>query len=807
MITIYFKIKFIRRYLALLLIALWPATVTAQQTKKAAGSISGTVKDVHGHTLPGVNVAVLKLQHGAATIRGGAATNSKGQYTIRNLQPGTYTISFSFIGFTTIKKQIKVSAGQEQILNVALKESLTNLSQLVVTGTATATSPLKAPAEINSLSGINKFVSTQTSLGASLEKLAGVSTIESGPTMGKPVIHGLHGDRISVVSNGTRMDFEQFGSDHGPNVDPFIAKKIEVVQGAASVQYGSNALGGAVNIISRPVPYAVHKSSSIGGEIMSSFATNNGEYSGGIHLHGASGRLGFTGTFVKRNAGDVHTPGVATFNQTGNPGAPLFSGKLNHTDFDQLNGSFALGYKTSSGPVTARFNSWHSNQNMLNPNGDGEGQNLANQSVQVKGDFNLGNDFELKPKFSFNSNLRQESDKPRNEMPKHGFTDLDLLIHSYVFGLKLQHPAIGPFQGTAAVTFHRDDRYTRGQEPLVPSGIINNFGGYLFEKADFNRLTLAVGLRVDAIWQHADPNKKLNLPDYNAGETNNVLRQTYTAFSGSLGATYSITDHLIIAANAGRGFRAPSFYNLYAYGTDEDANAFAVGESYLHPEHSIGTQFSLRWHSTKVQASVTGFRNYIKNYIYFVNTGNFTNSKKSVPILKATQGSARLLGIDAHIKTQATHWLQFHGTFSLVKGRNVDDEIDIRGLPMMPANTLSGGIKLTKEHVGPLQMGFIGLSAKHAFQKNAAGPYEPFWQIEGSFKSGGFELASTDAYTLLNASLGFKLPLWNRPISFVITAKNLLNTAYRAFLNTHKGYVLNPGREITFKVKIPFGTR
>src|SRR5699024_5260510 len=106
-----------------------------------------------------------------------------------------------------------------------------------------------------------------------------------------------------------------------------------------------------------------------------------------------------------------------------------------------------------------------------------------------------------------------------------------------------------------------------------------------------------------------------------------------------------------------------------------------------------------------------------------------------------------------------------------------------------------------------LQMGFFGISVKYAFQKGAAGPYEPFWQVESSIKASDFELASTDAYTLLNASLGFELPLWSRPISFVVTAQNLLNTAYRDFLNTHKGYVLNPGRGITFKVKIPFGAK
>jgi iron complex outermembrane receptor protein/hemoglobin/transferrin/lactoferrin receptor protein len=139
----------------------------------------------------------------------------------------------------------------------------------------------------------------------------------------------------------------------------------------------------------------------------------------------------------------------------------------------------------------------------------------------------------------------------------------------------------------------------------------------------------------------------------------------------------------------------------------------------------------------------------------------------------------------------------------------VDETLSkIDALPLMPASHLGGGVKLMKSQLGVLKNGYIGLSVKHTFSKKAAGPYDLFWNYEFLPEAQDtYRLASTDAYTLLNASLGFNLLLWNRPVSFNITAQNLLNKAYRNFLNSYKGYALNPGRGITFKIEIPFGVR
>lgn len=776
------------------------ATPEASTANERQGAVKGTVADVSGEPLPGVNVTFPQLNRGTST-------KADGSFLIQNIPSGTYIISFSFIGYASQTQRVAITNGETNTLNITMKRQALDIETITVTGSAYASDPLTTPADIDVISGAEKFASQKTSLGASLDQLAGVSTISTGSNIGKPVIRGLSGNRVRVLDDGTAMDFQQYGVRHGPNVDPFTAERIEVVRGAASVQYGSDALGGAVNVISNSIPNAIDSKPFIDAQLLGEYATNNAEWTSGIHLDGASGGWGFTGTLVRRSAGNMHVPDVKTFEETDDPSAPKFAGELDHTDYDQLNGSFGIGYQSDFGQITAEYTRWQNEHNFLLPNGLGLGQNLENDTYQVKGNFPLGNSFILKPNVTFSQNLRQSNPEgadalPRDQLPESGRAHLDILLNSYTGKTELKHPEVGPFAGTIGVEYNYQDQATRGEEALTPSGTINNFGAFVFEKAELGDFTLSVGMRIDHRTQEAQPNEELNLPDASAGETTNVLSQEYTEFSGSIGGTYQFTEQFAVAANVGRGFRAPSFFDLHAYGEHGGVAAFQVGNPNLEPERSLNTDLSFRWRSSNVTAKVTGYRNFIKNYIFLVNTGEFTDGSSGSPILESSQGDARLIGFDASMQAQLTDWLQIDGTFETVKGENVDDDIEgVNDLPLLPATKLSGGIKFIQDDVGSIQRPYVRIGIEHAFDKEAAGRYEPFWQFGPEFP---FGRASTDAYTLLNASLGFNLGLWNRPISFNLQARNILDEAYRDFLDTYKGYALNPGRSISVRIKVPF---
>ncbi|MDZ7715474.1 MAG: TonB-dependent receptor [Balneolaceae bacterium] len=772
----------------------------AKDIHEQTGSIKGKVTDANDNPLPGVNVILPEIDKGTST-------NANGEYNITNVPTGTYTISFSYVGFANKVQRVTIEDGATTELNVSLKNQAIQFDAVTVTGTAYASDPLTTPADIDVITGDNKFAIQKTSLGASLDELAGVSTISTGTNIGKPVIRGLSGNRIRVLDDGVAMDFQQYGVRHGPNVDPFNSERIEVVRGAASVQYGSDALGGAVNVISHGIPDAIDKDSFLEAEILGEYATSNQERAGGLHIDGASGGFGITGTIISRKGGNITVPDVPNFQESGNSTDPKFTGELNNTDFVQLNGSIGLGYKGDFGKVSGEYTRWKNEHNFLLPNGLGLGQNLENDTFQFKGNFPLGNSFILKPHFTYLRNLRQSNPgganaRPRSQLPENGPAHLDILLDSYSSKVELQHPAVGPFAGTIGVEYLYQNQTTRGTgEPLVPSGIIKNFGLFVFEKAELGDFTLSVGARIDTRDQEAEPNNDLNLPDTSTGETSAVLTQNYTEFSGSIGGTYQFTERFAIATNISRGFRAPSLFDLHVDGVHGGVAAFQVGNPNLEAERSLNTDLSLRWRSSLVKAKLTGYINRINNYIFLVNTGQFAGGGSGPPILETTQGDARLMGIDASMQAQVTPWMQVDGTFELVEGENIDSDIqNVDDLPLLPATKLSGGIKLIKNNLGMLDSPFFRIGVQHAFEKKAAGRYEPFWQFGPAFP---FGRASTDSYTILNASLGFDLPVWDRPISFQLSAQNLLDESYRDFLDTYKGYALSPGRNITFRVKLP----
>ncbi|NBC02219.1 MAG: TonB-dependent receptor [Bacteroidetes bacterium] len=796
-----------RSYLTFILLFVLALTIGwqgADAQKKSNTAINGTVTDFNGEALPGANVVFPQLDRGTST-------KLNGSYTIRDLPTGTYTLVFSFVGFQSKNQKVTLKKGETTSLDVSLQETSITTETITVTGTPYASDPLTTPADVDVLTGNRKFAQQSTSLGASLSDLAGVSSISTGSQMGKPVIRGLSGSRIRVMDDGVAMDYQQYGVRHGPNIDPFTSERLEVVRGAASVQYGSDAIGGAVNVISNSLPDAIDSRPFLQGQILSEFATNNDELSGGLHLNGASGRFGFTGTLIRRSAGNMMAPDVDTFQETDNTSAPKFSGELDHTDYDQLNGSLGLGYQTGAGKITAEYTRWQNSHNFLLPNGRGLGQNLENNTVQVEGNFQLGNNFILKPNFTYSGNLRQSNPGggnavPRSELPDEGYAFLDILRNSYSGKTELEHPEVGPFRGTVGVEYKYQDQATRGEEPLVPSAEIQNIAAFIFEKAEINDLTLSVGARLDSRTQEAEPNAALNLPNFDNGETDDVLNQSYTEFSGSVGATYQFTESFAVATNIGRGFRAPSLFNLHVDGVHGGVAAYQVGNPYLEPERSLNTDMSLRWRSTNVTAKVTVYRNAINNYIFLINSGEFAGPDGAgPPILETVQGDARLVGGDASLTAQLLPWLQVSGTFETVNGENVDNDIaQVDALPLLPPTKLSGQVKFIQRQLGTFQNAFFSVGVEHSNSKDAAGRYEPFWQFGNAPKFSDFGVASTDAYTLLNVNVGAEIGLWSRPISLQISAHNLLDEAYRDFLDTYKGYALSPGRNITFKAQIPF---
>jgi len=581
-------------------------------------------------------------------------------------------------------------------------------------------------------------------------------------------------------------------------VDPYLAERIEVVRGASSVLYGSDALGGAINILPRSIPAAIGASSFVRGGILAEYSANNGELGGGLNLEGAIGGFGWTGSLVLRSAGNMWTPEAPTAYETGVSTDPKFTGRLDHTDYDQLSGSIRLGYHSRIGLISAQYIGWRDEHNFLLPTGGGIGQNLENDAIQVRAVLAPADDWLVRPVLSYVRNLRQSTapGATRDQLP--GAVVIDIELESYIGRLEAEHPAVGPLAGQAGIEFQYQDQNSQGLEPLVPSAQIENLAAFLYEEVRAGRWSVSLGGRFDLRRQRVTPDARLRLPDYAAGETNEVLRQSYDVVSGSIGAAHRVTEHLTLAANLGRGFRAPSIFELHAYGVHGGVAAFQIGNANLRKETSLNADLSFRLHSHAVQASLTGYRNAIDDYIYLVNTEEL-DSITGLPIMRTNQGDAVLWGTDAVIQAQVLTWLLLGGMFRTVVGDNVETG---QKLPLLPATAVEGRVRVTRRSHWTMRNLYLDLSVRYVSDKEAAGRYEPFWQYDNNPE---FGVASTERYTLLNVAVGFDLPLAGRHASVDLLVRNLLNETYRDFLDTYKGYALSPGRDFRVRVNVPFG--
>ena len=642
-----------------------------------------------------------------------------------------------------------------------------------------------SPSHVDVLEGEEKRRLEQASLGRMLEALPGVSSIETGSQVGNPVIRGLSGNRIRVLNDGIAQDYQQYGVRHPANVDPFLASRLEVVRGPMSVLYGSDALGGVINVIPESIPDAPG-GSRLDGRLRSAYASNNDERSLGASVSAARGGWGLTAAGTLRRADDIHAPDATTFGESGQIGAPRFSDRLEHTDYESANGSIGLGYRGERGEIALRHTDWNREQNFLLPNGAAVGQNLENRDWDLSGRLDLAGGWALKSTLHAQRNVRQAIEGAEFSALDDQTADLDIRRDRDTARLGVEHPDMFGWKGEVGAEVVRIDQELR-RGGLTPDAEREELALYAFEQRDFGPVRLQAGARVDHITQSAERSA--------AFPTIDTAERDYNVASGSLGAAWQVDDRWTLRANLGRGFRAPSIFELYADGVHGGVAAIQQGDPSLEEETSLNADLGVEWRHGGSHVRATVYQNRIDNYIYLANTGATVGP---LPVYQARQDDARLRGIELSGRWQATaHWALEAG-YDAVRGELTNDVSD---LPLMPADTARAALVFEHAGGGLWRDWQARLEVKHAFDKDAAGPYEPFAQFDNT----PFGTASTDAYTLVGIGGGVSLP-WQgeRVLTLRLAVDNLLNEEYRDFLDTYKGYALGMGRNVRLSAELTF---
>jgi outer membrane receptor protein involved in Fe transport len=588
--------------------------------------------------------------------------------------------------------------------------------------------------------------------------VAGVRNNSSGAATGKPVIRGLTNTRVLVVDDGQRLEHNQWGDDHFSSVEPAASSRIEVIRGPASVLYGSDALGGVVNIIEPDLPDGIGRAPFAQGSVTGGFGSNNRQPDGSATLEGASGGWGFRASATGRTAQDVRTPSYVLWN----------------SGYHNVGGSGTLGYHGPWGSLTGRYTLRRDRLELTDADSTATGYARTDDDRAHLDLSLLLGPSRLEWTAGYENNRRSEFEFDTTTAVAFGMRE-----KAYTTEARLHH-SLGRFGGVlgASGEYTTDNNY--GEEHLMPNSNTGDVGVYGFEQTDVGRWNLSFGARYD--YRHLNA----------VGDTllgNSAASLSWNSVTGNVGVLYHVTEPVALVLNVGRGFRAPSGFDLFANGLHEATSTFERGNPNLTTETSLNTDLSVRIQSASAVAEIGGFVNAIQNFIYTVPTGQYdtTSSGEIFAIYDVTQGDAVLAGFEGQLEYHPTEYLHLQGTADYLHGQNTSTHQPLPSMPPFRATYLA---RLEGHKLGALSSPYFSVGGETNGRQTRLNPAEVLF-FSQAFNGQGYQPA---AYTLVNLTAGFSLPTGaGRTVQLDFQLRNAFNQAWADFLSHLKTNAPNPG--------------
>ncbi|HEX6644689.1 MAG TPA: TonB-dependent receptor, partial [Gemmatimonadales bacterium] len=337
--------------------------------------------------------------------------------------------------------------------------------------------------------------------------------------------------------------------------------------------------------------------------------------------------------------------------------------------------------------------------------------------------------------------------------------------------VRFHHTPVGPLDGIAGVSLLGTTVETSGEERLVPASRTANLGVFVSEQAPLGVVTLSAGARFDARRLDVDDEPALGV----AAE-----RRTWNAVSGSVGVLLHTSDATAVVLNLGRGFRAPTPFELFSNGVHEGTARFERGEPTLGNETSLNSDLAFRVQSSRVSAEVGGFLNLVDDYIYPRPTGE-EDPESGFQVYDYTQGNARLYGLEAVAEYHPTAALHFRATADYVRGQNTDLDVP---LPFIPPLRATYAMRIETPPVGPIAGPYIAVEGETNARQSNADPAD----------------FAPPGYTLAHLGGGFGIPVGGRTVAVDIQVRNLFDTSYTSFLSRYKTWALDAGRNVILRM-------
>lgn len=801
-------------------LATGPAVVAAQEApaasrgRTAAPPLTGRVVDAAtGEGLPGANVIFDDLKQGTAA-------GPDGSFRFGSLPRGRFTVQVRSLGYNTVTQTVDTGTGQP--LEIKLTAAATEIGQVVVTGVSQATQLRRSPVPT---AVVDRTRLNQTSGSNMVDAIAhtpGVAQITTGAAISKPVVRGLGYNRVVTLNNGARQEGQQWGDEHGVEIDEFSIDRAEIIKGPGSLLYGSDAMAGVINFVA-PDPIAEGR---IKGTATANYQTNNHlqaySFENAGNLNGfnwlARGTRKVAGDYQNRYDGRVYNSGFNEWDANGYVGLNKSWG-YSHLTFSSFNQRLGLT-EGARDPQTGRFlkdvPSGDSTVSVPVTDSDLRGYGLAVPQQQINhlrigtdNSFVLGsNGGRLGLQVSYQQNLRREYGNVLDQAE----TSLYFQLRTVDYSLRYFLPERNGWNLTVGTSGLHQQNRNLGVEFLIPAYRLNEAGVFGVAKKTIGALDLSGGLRYDVRQISADkllldgderpstdPTAEMKFPGF---------RSTFRNYSGSLGAAYNVNEKLTVKANLSRGFRAPNIAELGSNGQHEGTIRYEIGNDNLAAETSLQVDAGVSYVTDHVRFGVDAFTNSISNYIFtrrLLAVGGADSLRDGTLAYKYDQGQARLYGgeVSLDFHPHPLDWLHFENSFSMVRARQLNAPADEQYLPFIPADRLQSELRANFRRQG----------------KRITNPYARV-QLERTFAQDRFYSAfgtetATPGYTLINAGVGTDVASADGRtlFSLFVTANNLFDVGYQSHLsrlkyadyNAANGRtgVFNQGRNVSVRLVVP----
>lgn len=762
-----------RLFILLLLCGIAVARISAQSCNY---SLKGRVADEN--SVDALDGAVVTLLPSQQVI----VTDPKGRFVFSELCVGSYTLVISHIGCET--QQIEILLRSDTLLKIQLNHKSHDLENVEIVQHKRESHVTQATEELQGLS-LQKIQGV--TLGEAVSKLAGVTTINTGTTIAKPVIHGLHSNRILIMNNGVRLESQQWGSEHAPEIDPYIAKKITLVKGASSLRYGSDAIGGVILVDPSPLP----SSPGVDGEINLAAFSNNAEVNVSATVQGNHAKMAPFGWRVQgtfRKGANVRTPGYWLKNtavQEGNFSVALgwkkeqYGAEVFYSFFKTKIGILSAAHihnltdlqKAIESPVPLELGSF--TYNIGRPY-----QDILHQLAKVRGYLQTGKVGMFRATFAFQHNQRTEFDKHKPFGDNDNRPAFQFAIQTIAIDLTWEHKPKRGFSGIVGFNGStQTNNYNYGY--FIPGFWNFGAGAYAIERWNYKQLELEAGVRLDYKWLQA------YLPD-NKGGTKPVHQ--WIVPSGSLGMDYHFNEQIRWNVNLATAWRAPQVVELYADGVHHGSASFERGNAKLKAEVSFNISTSLQLDYKWVRASLGFYQYFINNFIYLKPTlpAQLT-IRGAYPAFTYTQANASLTGGDIDIALKPFSGFEISNKTSLLRARNRSAN---EWLIWMPPQRMENSLRYTFKDFKTVKGFYLGVGVLNVFRQTLVPQNQDY-------------AAPPKGYWLLNFETGASFYIVNQPLNIHIAVTNALNARYRDYLNRFRYFADERGVNVALRINVP----